>query len=1197
MEEQESTTPTGKQNSEDLQEQLLESLLARDISKFSELLKNPNVNLVHKYGPPHWSSCLEIACRKAECEEFVRALLVSGVKPNINAIVPEPIHYAASKGNDKTLKVLLLDKRTKLNAVDSYGRTALHLAAKNFGQGENSARYERCIALLMSRSEMDVNRPNKKGCTAIYEAASYGGRDAVLAMLKHGSHVLDLDSARGIGRSAREVILERYPDLNTILPPPKLEQLQSNSYTQLLAAFQHRQLNVFRDLLCQVDMYGNARIDPNNWYSKPYNATCLEMACKEIGCEEFVNALLLAGADPNTVNIITHKSPIHLAVEAGNHEAMKILLQDRRTNINMVDDSGKTALHIAVEIHKRSDDEDDRRSLECISLLLHQENIDVNKVDKNGYTAIQIAALKKNPEALRIILEHDGHELDLDSLQGVEQKSTRDIITEKFPYLKKLLPQKSFLEDRESTLRETLFQHLHRRQTDEFIQMFKENVNKCNTLALQEMNDGYYTLLQYASNHGLKDVVKVLLEFKADPNATTDYDKRPPVILACLRQNKDILKSFLQLHPESKFNINAPDARGNTALHYAAHNEDLDSVVALLSHGADIKLRNVFDQTPLPVSAVETLLNYSLKTSHHFPDDEDYELIFNYSFLLAHTRQDNLGKSTSQEDAVPLVTNQDEESIDSNHEMQVLTPEMDLLYHFSQSAEHRKLLTHPIVTSFLHLKWFRIRATYFTSIVLYVLFLILLNIYIFMDYGLPSYTNSDLNAKLQNVSTEADTIEEDQETHLERFRTTYGNLIWILLLLILFCHTLRELFKFVMSPSRYLLTLDTMLDIALVFITAIVLFKSWDEDENRRLFTAFSLFLSWIELALLIGRLPQLSKNIEMMKSVALYYCYIFLSYAFFIIAFAVSFYILYHDNVTPDNNNHNFHTLRSSLSQTIMLMADGSYMSSISTVGYSTIMFLLFVFLISLVMLNILIGIGVNIVKNAQDNAEMLCVVSKITLLYEIESTLIYWNRFMEKICKLTCVSKMASYLNNALKKAILFPNISPSEKQVSVLLNINSKIVFPNKNYATNYRMDLKTLNAAISIISEQKEISDVEQINKHLQQTHNESLQKIADNSNNIDKMQNKFHESHKKLEIVEESIKNFQNKMDNNHRSLEKIIKKFTDLSELQFTHSQKSLKEKFDKYDEKFEWVEESQKRTTDLLTQILETLNNSKSDL
>ena len=52
-----------------------------------------------------------------------------------------------------------------------------------------------------------------------------------------------------------------------------------------------------------------------------------------------------------------------------------------------------------------------------------------------------------------------------------------------------------------------------------------------------------------------------------------------------------------------------------------------------------------------------------------------------------------------------------------------------------QSKEHRHLLKHPVITSFLWLKWQRIRKTFNRNMRFYVLFVFILTWYIFEKFG------------------------------------------------------------------------------------------------------------------------------------------------------------------------------------------------------------------------------------------------------------------------------------------------------------------------------------------------------------------------------------------------------------------------------------------------------------------------------
>ena len=103
------------------QDLLIWALVHNKFERFSELLKVPGVDPKFKYDKPHYTTCIELACRLEWGGKFVKILLQYGVKPNVQEIHPEPIHYAAKYGNSEALEALLQNKRTKVNVVDSSG--------------------------------------------------------------------------------------------------------------------------------------------------------------------------------------------------------------------------------------------------------------------------------------------------------------------------------------------------------------------------------------------------------------------------------------------------------------------------------------------------------------------------------------------------------------------------------------------------------------------------------------------------------------------------------------------------------------------------------------------------------------------------------------------------------------------------------------------------------------------------------------------------------------------------------------------------------------------------------------------------------------------------------------------------------------------------------------------------------------------
>lgn len=61
--------------------------------------------------------------------------------------------------------------------------------------------------------------------------------------------------------------------------------------------------------------------------------------------------------------------------------------------------------------------------------------------------------------------------------------------------------------------------------------------------------------------------------------------------------------------------------------------------------------------------------------------------------------------------------------------------ESEILWYISRSLKHQHLLKHPLVKSFLMLKWHSIKNIYWTNTISYALFLLLCSTYILLLYS------------------------------------------------------------------------------------------------------------------------------------------------------------------------------------------------------------------------------------------------------------------------------------------------------------------------------------------------------------------------------------------------------------------------------------------------------------------------------
>ena len=217
--------------------------------------------------------------------------------------------------------------------------------------------------------------------------------------------------------------------------------------------------------------------------------------------------------------------------------------------------------------------------------------------------------------------------------------------------------------------------------------------------------------------------------------------------------------------------VNDKDMDGNTALHYAVSNWPEEFVEMLLALGASASIRNKDGDIPLSQIRHATLKNFmdkecikvkgfdqrDDKIEEDSEDEESYgkktqtynqyfkmniglcgkddsnKMKFDYAFLAPS------GGKRRHEPASSLSSSDDDIPNQAYYLPQTRSvrnrPEMDLLWEMGRSEEHRSLLAHPVIDSFLWMKWQLITNYFHRTVRLHFLFLYCVTWYLLLHFG------------------------------------------------------------------------------------------------------------------------------------------------------------------------------------------------------------------------------------------------------------------------------------------------------------------------------------------------------------------------------------------------------------------------------------------------------------------------------
>jgi ankyrin repeat protein len=265
---------------------------------------------------------------------------------------------------------------------------------------DTNAFSNRDIGESMPYEEGKLNVPNAQGYTAIGCAVNQGNKTRVERMLKHSSsHRLHLDYYPGDSEyTVREIIMQTYPDLQPLLPAPRMESLDSYGDIKLLAALQHDKYNIFSETLDSNN--------PNPWYEEPYHSSLLEIACQMTNSQRFVELLLDNGADPNIKNRVTQMPLLHATARSGNLELLETLLKKDKIDVNVKDSEQRTILHWWARVSEKNPD-DNKRLESCFNHLIHKgffKNGSIEDRDISGNNPFSIAFAREHRERVLLML-------------------------------------------------------------------------------------------------------------------------------------------------------------------------------------------------------------------------------------------------------------------------------------------------------------------------------------------------------------------------------------------------------------------------------------------------------------------------------------------------------------------------------------------------------------------------------------------------------------------------------------------------------------------------------------------------------------------------------------------------------------------------------------------------------------------------
>ena len=294
-----------------------------------------------------------------------------------------PLHIAASRGHQQTVRDLLTSHKYEVNCVGSHHRTPLHFAC--IGGHIDTVR------TLLCEFGADMNAQDFQNNTPIHLAALSGHTDVVCALITEfgcSPQVRGFEGRTLLHQAFNKGHLELVGKLVSEFKLDPMAVSDTGDIPLHIAALAG-QKEVVRELITRYKFPVDCR-GSKNW-------TPLHMACNG-GHLSVVRMLLLEfGADVNSGNSQID-TPLNSAALGGHADVVCALITEFGYSPQVRGFEGRTLLHQAC----------DKGHSPLIEVLLSKFGLSLLSTDNDGNTPLHLASMWSHPSAVeKLLFEHD----------------------------------------------------------------------------------------------------------------------------------------------------------------------------------------------------------------------------------------------------------------------------------------------------------------------------------------------------------------------------------------------------------------------------------------------------------------------------------------------------------------------------------------------------------------------------------------------------------------------------------------------------------------------------------------------------------------------------------------------------------------------------------------------------------------------